>query len=108
MTTYFANGSPTTDLTENELRDALAAVLSQLGPLERVLAIPPDHTRDKSFAGPLTCMLHEQLGEGLTDVMPALGTHFAMTDEELTRMFPIAPKGADTRTRLAERRAHHR
>lgn len=92
MTTFIATGSPTTDLTENDLRGALDATLHSLGPRHKVLAIPPDHTRDKSYAGVLTCQLHELLGDKLVDVMPALGTHFAMNDEQLSRMFPTLPK----------------
>jgi len=92
MTTYFATGSPDTDLTDDDLRAALQKTLAQLGPRKRVLAIPPDHTRDKSHAGTLTCQLHELLGDNLVDVMPALGTHFAMNDEQLSRMFPTLPK----------------
>lgn len=92
MTTYFAAGSPTTELSDEDLRQAVADVVNRLGAVKRVLAIPPDHTRDKSFAGPLTCHLHDLLGNRLVDVMPALGTHFAMTDAELDRMFPSLPK----------------
>ena len=91
MPTYYASGSPTTDLTPDEVREAIKRTLESLGPLKRVLALPPDHTRDKSYAGPITCMLHELLGENLSDVMPALGTHFEMTPEQLTRMFPTLP-----------------
>lgn len=92
MTTYFATGSTSTDLTSDQMRDALAQTLSALGPRKKVLAIPPDHTRDKSYAGVLTCQLHELLGESLVDVMPALGTHFQMSDAELDYMFPGLPK----------------
>lgn len=92
MTTYYANGSATTELSPDEIRGALVETLERLGSRERVLAIPPDHTRDKSFAGPITCQLHELLGDRLTDVMPALGTHFAMTEDQLSRMFPSLPQ----------------
>ncbi len=92
MTTYYANGSTDTDLTDDDLRNALQQTLDALGPRQKVLAIPPDHTRDKSYAGVLTCQLQELLGDRLVDVMPALGTHFAMTDEELDYMFPGLPK----------------
>lgn len=92
MTTYFATGSTTTDLTPAQMRDALAQTLDALGPRRKVLAIPPDHTRDKSYAGMLTCQLYELLGGHLVDVMPALGTHFQMSDAELEYMFPGLPK----------------
>ncbi len=56
-----------------------------------MLALPPDHTRSDSRAGELTTLSHEMLGERLTDVMPALGTHEAMTPAELDYMFPGLP-----------------
>lgn len=92
MTTFFAEGSPSTDLTDADLKAALVAALDKLGPKNKVLALPPDFTRLHSMAGPLTCMAHEHFGSSLTDVMPALGTHGPMTDEELQRMFPSVPK----------------
>jgi nickel-dependent lactate racemase len=63
-----------------------------LEPRRRVLALPPDYTRANSMAGPLTCLTHEYFGDRLTDVMPALGTHNAMPDWQLDRMFPTLPK----------------
>jgi len=93
MPTYFAQGSPTTELTPEDLRTALVSTLEQLGPRRKVLALPPDFTRANSMAGPLTCMAYEHLRERLTDVMPALGTHNPMSDWQLERMFPGLPKG---------------
>jgi nickel-dependent lactate racemase len=92
MTTYYAYGSTATDLSHGDLRDALSQTLDAIGPRHKVLAVPPDHTRDKSYAGVLACQLHELLGDNLKDVMPALGTHFAMTDDQLAYMFPTLPK----------------
>ncbi len=92
MTTYYAEGSPTTDLSDAQLKAALSAALDRLGPRRRVLAVPPDFTRLGSMAGPLTCMAYEYFGQRLLDVMPALGTHVPMTDEQLQRMYPTLPK----------------
>ncbi len=92
MTMYFAEGSSTTELTETQLRDALATCFQQLGHRERVLALPPDFTRFFSRAGLLTCMTYEHFGVCLVDVMPALGTHVPMADWQLERMFPGLPK----------------
>ena len=92
MSLYFAAGSPETELSLNDLRHALFGVLQLLGPRSRVLAVPPDHTRINSRAGPLTCYTHAFYGEQLVDVMPALGTHFPMSDRQLARMFPELPK----------------
>jgi nickel-dependent lactate racemase len=93
MTTFYAQGSPTTDLMTEDLRAALGDVLRRLEPRRRVLAIPPDHTRPNSMAGPLTRMAYEHLGDRLTDVLPALGTHAPMSDEQLEQMFPGVPRG---------------
>jgi len=92
MPTFFAKGSPSTDLTDADLKAALVAALEKLGPRSKVLALPPDFTRLHSMAGPLTCMAYEHFGHRLTDVMPALGTHGPMTDGQLDRMFPTVPK----------------
>jgi nickel-dependent lactate racemase len=93
MPTFFAQGSPTTDLTREDLKAALTTVFENLGPRNRVLALPPDFTRANSMAGPLTCIAHEYFGQRLVDVMPALGTHAPMTAWQLERMFPGLPAG---------------
>jgi nickel-dependent lactate racemase len=91
MPNYFAQGSPTTDLTLGDLRAAMFSVFDKLGQRDRVLAIPPDFTRANSMAGPLTCLAYEYFGPRLTDVMPALGTHAPMADWQIARMFPGLP-----------------
>ena len=93
MPTYFAQGSPTADLSSNDLREALFSALEKLGPRRKVLALPPDFTRANSMAGPLTCLAYEYFGERLADVMPALGTHAAMSDVQIARMFSGLPRG---------------
>ncbi len=91
MTTYLATGSPSTQLTDDQLRESLLSVLRRLEPRRRVLALPPDFTRLHSYAGPLTCMAYDYYGDRLCDVMPALGTHVPMPPEQLTKMFPGLP-----------------
>ena len=91
MTTYFSSGSTSGQLTDDDVRSALADVLDQLGSRQRVLAVPPDHTRSSSYAGPITCELYQLLAERLVDVLPAIGTHFAMTEDQLAKMFPTLP-----------------
>ena len=71
---------------------ALVETFRRLEPCRKVLALPPDFTRANSMAGPLTCMAHQYLGDRLTDIMPALGTHAPMPDWQLDRMFPGVPK----------------
>ncbi len=88
---YFSAGSATTELSDDEMREALFGVFEKLGQRERVIAIPPDFTRFHSRAGQLTCWSHEYFGERLVDVMPALGTHFEMPDWQKEKMFPGLP-----------------
>ena len=92
MTVYYAQGSLDTDLTHDDLRAALSDVFRQLEPRRKVLALPPDFTRANSMAGPLCSMTYEYFGDRLTDIMPALGTHVAMPDWQLDRMFQGVPK----------------
>lgn len=92
MPIYFQRGDASSSLTEADFREALAAAFKAGGDPQRVLALPPDHTRSDSRAGELTCLAHEMLGNRLTDVMPALGTHEAMTEAELSYMFGDLPR----------------
>jgi len=91
MTLFYAEGSPTTALTDDDLRVGLHGVLDSLGHRQRVLAIPPDQTRLNSRAGQLTCMTFDYYGDRLVDVMPALGTHHEMLPAQLEKMFPGLP-----------------
>ena len=88
---YFARGSKTDVITDAQVREALAEVFDAMGPRKRVLAIPPDYTRLNSYAGPITSMVNEYFGDRLTDVMPALGTHSPMTEEQISSMYQGLP-----------------
>jgi len=92
MSIYFSRGDSGCDLGEADFRDALVAAIHAAGKPQRVLALPPDHTRSDSRAGELTRLAYELLGDRLTDVMPALGTHQPMTEEELAYMFGDLPR----------------
>ncbi len=84
---YYARGSKNEHITPDEVRAALRQVFEALGPRKRVLAIPPDFTRFNSYAGPITEMVDDYFGDRLTDILPALGTHTAMTPEQIRTMF---------------------
>lgn len=92
MTTYFSKGSPNTVIHSEELGEIISQVFSDLGERKNVLALPPDFTRFPSRAGEITCLLHDHYGKSISDIMPALGTHFAMPDWQLDKMFPNVPK----------------
>ena len=89
---YFARGSKDDVITPDEVRAILKKVFDAMGPKRRVLAIPPDFTRANSYAGPVTEMVYDYFGDALTDVMPALGTHVPMTDEQISAMFGHTPR----------------
>ncbi len=87
----FEQGSPQTVLSDGDLKRGLFEALELLGPRKKVVAIPPDITRFYSHAGLLTELAWEYFGKRLTDVLPALGTHVAMTGVEISRMFGSVP-----------------
>jgi nickel-dependent lactate racemase len=93
MSLYCAQGSPDRELSSSELRDFLSAALEKLGRRRKVLAVPPDQTRTASRAGELTRYAWEYYGESLRAVLPALGTHKAMSTEQITEMFGNVPPG---------------
>jgi len=73
-----------------ELRSLVRQYLSGYqGPSQKVLVIPPDHTRLNSMAGPITWHIYEYLaGQGSeVHILPAIGTHNAMTERQLRMMF---------------------
>jgi nickel-dependent lactate racemase len=93
MSLYCAQGSPDRELSSSELGDFLSAALEKLGRRRKVLAVPPDQTRTASRAGELTRYAWEYYGERLRAVLPALGTHKAMSTEQIAEMFGNVPPG---------------
>lgn len=79
-------------LSQQELA---AAVLESLQgrSLKKVLLLPPDFTRFHSNAGLLTNLYYHALTErGVeVDILPALGTHVPVTEEEMDAMFGDIP-----------------
>jgi nickel-dependent lactate racemase len=89
---FFQRGSETASLTSDDLKEGVAAALEAAGNPGSVLAVPPDITRYYSRAGEITGIVHEQCGDALKAVLPALGTHSPMTDEQIAHMFPGVPR----------------
>jgi len=73
----------------DELRDLVFETLAKSGKrLNKVLILPPDHTRLNSMAGPITALVYEKLSPtAQVDILPALGTHNPMTETQLRMMF---------------------
>jgi nickel-dependent lactate racemase len=89
---YYETGSTETSLSALDLKEGLFEALDKLGEKKKVLAVPPDFTRFPSRAGELTEYAWWYYGEKLTDILPALGTHTPMTDEQITHMFGATPR----------------
>ena len=91
MSLYCAQGSADRAISAEELRELFLSSLERLGKRKKVLAIPPDHTRAASRAGELARHAWNYYGEDLKQLLLAVGTHHAMTPEELTAMFGSVP-----------------
>src|SRR5258705_6477583 len=91
MSLFFELGTEQSDLSAVELKNGLFQALRALGPRNRVLAIPPDITRFHSGAGNLTSNAYEFYGNRLSAVLPAVGTHAAMTSGQIAKMFGGIP-----------------
>ena len=89
---YFSSGGPDVSLSADDLRAGLHEALEKLGSRKNVIAVPPDITRLPSQAGPLTRFVHEYYGDQLTAILPATGTHFPMSDEQIELMYGDLPR----------------
>jgi len=89
----FNEGTAEMSFSSDDLKNAVQRMLDKLGVRKKVLIIPPDFTRMHSRAGEITRYVYDYYGDAVTDILPALGTHFAMTAEEIEIMFgPTVPK----------------
>jgi nickel-dependent lactate racemase len=89
---YYENGSINNDLSAEDMKQGLFEALKKIGEKQKVLAVPPDYTRLPSRAGELTEFAYEYYGDKLTDILPALGTHTPMTDEQISDMYGSVPR----------------
>ena len=89
MTTFASKAGIDLALTDSDKMAVLKEALAKIDrPLRKVLIIPPDFTRFNSNAGPITAMLYDMLSPTAhVDIIPALGTHFPMTEKEIRTMF---------------------
>ncbi len=88
---YYQAGSPETVISSNELEYGLYSALVKLGQKKKVLVVPPDFTRFHSRAGDITTLLYKYYKESLKDILPALGTHVPMTQDEISEMYRDVP-----------------
>lgn len=77
-------------ITQLELENQIDALIEKVNAKEvkKLLIIPPDYTRCYSMAGDITKVLYKKLSPYCEiNIMPALGTHMPMSDEEIDKMF---------------------
>jgi len=88
---YFKAGSDHESISEEDMLASLEAVRDHFPGAERVLILPPDFTRFHSGAGRLTELAWRVFGGSVKTVLPALGTHFPMSEGEKKKMFGALP-----------------
>lgn len=88
----FVHSSSDTGLSLAEIRTELLASIEGMHP-NKVLLIPPDFTRLHSNAGFITNVYYHAFTKlGATvDILPALGTHVPVTEQEASIMFGDIP-----------------
>ena len=91
MSLYCAQGGADADLSPH-LKELLSEALGKLGPRHKVLAVPPDQSREHSRAGDLTRYTWEHYGDNLKAVLPAIGTHTPMRSDQIAHMFGAVPQ----------------
>ena len=75
-------------ISGEQLEKMLDDLLMQYPDAKKVLIIPPDYTRCYSYAGEITQLIYKKLSPSAQiDVMPALGTHMAMNEDEMQKFF---------------------
>lgn len=88
---YYQSGSENTIMSPNDLEFGVFSSLVKLGSRKKVLVVPPDFTRFHSRAGDITTLVYNYYKENLKDILPALGTHSAMTAKDISEMYKGVP-----------------
>jgi len=90
---FFEEGNKAAIVSLQCISELIDSMFIRIGKLDRVLLLPPDFTRYHSYAGEITCMIYEKLKDcSHIEIMPAVGTHMPMTDEEISVMYPGIPQ----------------
>ncbi len=89
MSFVCGKGSPDLCIDRKTKEGIVSEFFQKIGAPRKILLLPPDLTRFNSNAGEITEIIYEMLSpKGVKiDIMPALGTHFAMTEREIRAMF---------------------
>jgi nickel-dependent lactate racemase len=88
---YFSRESRNEVIDQKIMTEGLTSLLKSFPDIQKVLIIPPDFTRYHSGAGTLCEIAWKILGDKVKVVLPALGTHFPMSEKEIEKMFGSMP-----------------
>jgi len=91
MSVYCDVGGLETNITSLRLAELIVESLEKLGRRKKVLAVPPDLTRVHSRAGEITRYAWHYYRDSLKAVLPALGTHTAMSPDQISQMYSGIP-----------------
>ena len=89
---YYQRGSENSVIDSQSLEEGLFSALDKIGKKKKVLVVPPDQTRIHSRAGEITALLYKYYKNDLKDILPALGTHTPMTNNQIGEMFGDIPR----------------
>jgi nickel-dependent lactate racemase len=98
VSVFCALGSETETVSEETVSAVIGSFLESVGSRQDVLLLPPDFTRFHSQAGTITQLICNHYGftgakkdaNGISPavtILPALGTHAPMTNDEIRKMF---------------------
>ena len=89
---FFSEGAADLTIDRDRISELIDTMLEKLGNLDRVLILPPDFTRYHSYAGEITGMLYDKLkNSSYIEIMPTLGTHIPLSEDELNTMYQGIP-----------------
>jgi len=85
------NSKTSDNISSDELKKIIFEIFKKIGSKKKILIVPPDFTRRHSRAGEITEYAYQFYGDKITDILPALGTHFPMKEDEIKKMFGEIP-----------------
>ncbi len=87
-----SSGKPISEQELSKYLDEVYKAFSTGRKVKKILIVPPDFTRFYSMSGKITSILYNKLKDFcIIDILPALGTHMPMSDEEMDEMFTGIP-----------------
>ncbi|KKM12118.1 D-mannonate epimerase [Clostridiales bacterium PH28_bin88] len=74
-------------ITEQEIERNIHEYFRDYSMVKNILILPPDMSRLNSYAGNIVNILYRYFHKTDIDIMPALGTHIPMSENEIRKMY---------------------